>query len=164
MRRVAVVLALVFLGGAVGAGKAATRDGATIVDSGSTNTPGYRIQVWSDGSATIVLQSRGSVRGTAKPFTVAPTTAREFFSDLKAVRAANVNSVPCMKSASFGTTTKISWHGWTSPDLDCPANSSVLDALVASVNKIRAASGIGTLPGVNHGGGPIRAEPSPTAS
>ena len=96
--------------------------------------------------------------------------AARFFADLKAARAANVSGSPCMKSASFGTTTHVSWHGWTSPDLDCPSENPLLSALIRDVNAIRAASGIGSLPGVHHGagsGGPIRAEPasaSPTAS
>ena len=41
-----------------------------------------------------------------------------------------------------------------------------LTALVSSVNAIRQASGIGTMPGPNRGagGGPLHAEPPPTAA
>lgn len=159
-----VALAVV---GCITSAVAGTRDGAVIVDSGSTNTSGYRIQVWSDGSASIVLQKRGVTQGVSKPFAVTPSVATQFFANLKAVRTANVNTLPCMKSASFGTTTRVSWHGWSSPDLDCPSDRAVLNALVASVSKIRAASGIGTLPGLGHGagGGPLHAQtPLPSAS
>ncbi|MBV8117170.1 MAG: hypothetical protein JOY69_00655 [Candidatus Eremiobacteraeota bacterium] len=152
----------------VSAGAAPARDGAAIVDSGSTNTSGYRIDIWSDGRATIRLQNRAGVaQGSARPFTVSAKVAARFFTDLKAARAANVAGAPCMKSASFGTTTHVSWHGWTSPDLDCPADSPLLSALVRDVNAIRAASGIGDLPGLRSGagsGGPIRVEPSPSTA
>ena len=141
-------------------------DGAVIVDSGSTNTTGYRITIHADGSATIVLQNRGVAHGATKPFTVAGNVAAEFFANLKAARTANVSTLPCMKSASFGTTTRVLWHGWTSPDLDCPSDRGVLNALVASVNKIRAASGIGSLPRPGQGpaGGPLHVENAPSPS
>jgi hypothetical protein len=158
-----LAVAAVF-GWLVSASATPARDGAVIVDSGSTNTPGYRIDVWSDGTATIVVQNRGVSRGAPKSFTVANGVATQFFANLKAVRAGNVAGEPCMKSASFGTTTRVSWHGWTSPDLDCPSDRAPLRALVSSVNAIRQASGIGTLPGPNRGagGGPLHAEPPPT--
>ena len=169
LRRVpsSLIFVLAVAGCMTNAGAAGPRDGAVIVDSGSTNTSGYRIQVWSDGSASIVLQKRGVTQGASKPFAITPSVTTQFFANLKAVRTANVNTLPCMKSASFGTTTRVSWHGWTSPDLDCPSDQAVLNALVASVSKIRAASGIGTLPGVGHGagGGPLHAQtPLPSAS
>lgn len=166
LRHVGAVAALVALVVPAVSAASAQRDGAVIVDSGSTNTSGYRIEVWSDGNATIVLQNRGVTRSAPKPFTIAPAVAAQFFASLKAARTANVSTLPCMKSASFGTTTRITWHDWTSPDLDCPSDHAVLDALIASLNKIRAASGIGTLPGVGHGagGGPIRVQPSPLPS
>jgi hypothetical protein len=160
----ALVLAVAF-GAVVKAGASPARDGAVIVDSGSTNTSGYRIEIRSDGTATITLQNRaGAAQGAAKAFSVASGVAARFFADLKAARAGNVTGSPCMKSASFGTTTRVSWHGWASPDLDCPAENPLLSALIRDVNLIRAASGIGSLPGVHRGagsGGPIRAEPSP---
>ena len=165
MRRTAGLLVIAAMVGCFASANATpVRDGATIVDSGSTNTPGYRIDVWSDGSATIVMQNRGVTNGTTKSFTVALSVANRFFADLKAVKSGNVTGQRCMKSASFGTTTRVTWHGWTSPDLDCPADRAPLSALVSSVNAIRQASGIGTLPGPNRGagGGPLHAEPTPT--
>lgn len=150
---------------------AAARDGATVVDSGSTNTAGYRIEVWSDGTASIVMQNRAGVaQSAARPFSVATRVTARFFADLKGAKAANVSGSPCMKSASFGTTTRVSWHGWTSPDLDCPSENALLSAVIHDVNLIRAASGIDSMPGVHRGadsGGPIRVEPpspSPAAS
>lgn len=165
MRGAAILLAIAAVFGCLAnASAASARDGATILDSGSTNTPGYRIDVWSDGSATIVVQNRGVSRGAPKSFAVTNSVASRFFANLKAVRSGNVAGEPCMKSASFGTTTRVTWHGWTSPDLDCPSDRAPLTALVSSVNAIRQASGIGTLPGPNRGagGGPLHAQPTPT--
>jgi len=145
-----------------------TRDSAVIVDSGSTNTAGYKIEVWSDGTGTVALQAwRGAAAAPPKKFAMAAGVTTRFFADLKAARAAKVAGSPCMKSASFGTTTHVSWHEWKSPDLDCPSENPLLSAVIKDVNAIRAASGIGTLPGSRRGAGsegPLHAEPSPTAS
>jgi hypothetical protein len=125
----------------------AATDGATIVDSGSTNSLGYRIQVYANGTATLTVQNRGGVaQAAAKPFTVSNAATSRFFADLKAARDGNATGVPCMKSASFGTTTRVTWHSWTSPDLDCPAGNALTAALVHDVGAIRAASGVDTMP------------------
>lgn len=121
---------------------AAPRDNAVIVDSGSTNAPGHNIQVWSDGAASITTQARGASPGPATSFSVPSSTAARFFGDLAAARKGNVATVPCMKSASFGTTVRITWQGWTSPDLTCPPKDALGQALVTDVNDIRKAAGI----------------------
>jgi hypothetical protein len=126
---------------------AAPRDSAVIVDSGSTNTQGYKIQVWSDGTASITPADRfGTVQGAAKAFSVPASTATRFFADLAAARKGAATGQPCMKSASFGTTTHVVWHSWTSPDLDCPAGNALTAALVHDVGEIRQTSGIGVEP------------------
>jgi hypothetical protein len=122
-------------------------DSATIVDSGSTNTSGYRIVVRSDGSAAASLQQlRSSQSSTPKPFTISKAVASRFFADLAAARKGNATTVPCMKSASFGTTLRITWQGWTSPDLSCPPKDALGKALIADVQAIREASGISAAP------------------
>jgi hypothetical protein len=120
----------------------APRDNAVIVDSGSTNAPGYNIQVWSDGSSSVTSQARGASPGPARSFTVPAATATRFFADLDAARKGNVVTVPCMKSVSFGSTVRITWQGWTSPDLTCPPKDSLGEALIADVNDIRKAAGL----------------------
>jgi hypothetical protein len=125
---------------------AAPRDSAVIVNSGSTNTYGYSIQVWSDGKASITLQNRGTVSSTPKPFTVSTETVSRFFSDLAAARKGNAVTVPCMKSASFGTSEHVKWQGWVSPDLACPPKDSLGDALVKDVDEIRQAAGVSVSP------------------
>ena len=122
-------------------------DNAVIVNSGSTNSYGYAIHVSADGKGTFTLQNRGgSAASSSKPFTVPAATATRFFLDLAAARKGNMTAEPCMKSASFGTSTHVSWQGWTSPDLSCPPNGSLGEALVKDVDAIRKAAGINELP------------------
>lgn len=126
---------------------AAPRDSAVIVNSGSTNTVGYSITVWSDGQASLTTRNRdGGATGPAKPFTVAPATAARFFADLATAKSTSAVTVPCMKSASFGSSMHVTWQGWVSPDLECPAKSSAGDALIKDVDEIRQASGLAAQP------------------
>jgi hypothetical protein len=121
-------------------------DTATIVDSGSTNANGYTIHIASDGKASVTYQPRGgSPISSPKPFTVPEATTARFFADLAAARKGNVATVPCMKPVSFGTTLKVTWQGWTSPDLTCPPKDALGEALVSDVAAIRNAGGIDQL-------------------
>jgi hypothetical protein len=144
----AAMIAVIASGGllALTAAAAPVRDGAVIVDSGSTNTSGYRIDVWSDGRAVLTLQDRmGNTHGAPKSFRVKRSVAARLFADLKAARDGNAKGEPCMKSASFGTTTRVSWHAWNSPDLDCPGDNPLVTALVRDLGAIRSASGVDTM-------------------
>jgi hypothetical protein len=133
---------------------AAPPDSAVIVNSGSTNSYGYTIQISSDGKGTVTLQNRGGAAAhAAKPFTAPAATVARFFADLSAARKGNATTAPCMKSASFGTSTHITWQGWTSPDLGCPPSGALGDALVRDVDAIRQAAGISAFP--------LRQAPSP---
>lgn len=118
-------------------------ESAKIVNSGSTNTVGYTISVSSDGKASAIMQNGSSA---AKAFTITTDLATRFFSDLAAARKAGTVTVPCMKSASFGSSTHVSWEGWTSPDLTCPPKDSVGEALIKDVEAIRQAAGIPASP------------------
>jgi hypothetical protein len=138
---------------------AAPLDSAVIVDSGSTNTAGYRVEVRSDGSATVsVQQNRNASPGPATPFHVSADTAKKLFADLAAARSESALTVPCMKSASFGSTVKVTWQGWTSSDLTCPPKDSVGQSLIDDVSTIRQASGVKE--GQLHSG-PIIESPKP---
>lgn len=161
------------LGPALATACAAPRlDGATILNSGSTNASGYKIEVRADGSATVVLQNRiGVTAGVARPFAVPPSVAATFLADAKAARDGRAIGVPCMKSASFGTRTFVRWHGWQSPDLSCPPGDALSAALKRDVDTIVRAANLGSL--LYHRGGfggtlrrvPIEAgstNPSPT--
>jgi len=122
----------------VGAG---SPDSAVIVDSGSTNSPGYRIEVRPDGSASV---STGSA--TPKPFTVAQATVARFFADLAAARKGNATTAACAKSASFGSTLRVTWQQWVSPDLTCPPNDALGAALITDVQTLREVAGIKAAP------------------
>ena len=119
---------------------ATTPDSATIVNSGSTNIVGYTIVIRSDGSGTATLQHAA----VGKPFHVASATVAKFFADLAAARRAKPGEGGCMKSASFGSSTHISWQGWTSTDLECPGPNAAVLALVNDLHVIAQAAGMGT--------------------
>ena len=136
---------------------------SSIADSGSTNAAGYTIDVWSDGTASVEYQNRTSTAASARSFTFSPSVALRFFADLKAARAGNAHAQPCMKSASFGTSTHVRWHGWLSPDLDCPPGDKLTSAILDDVNAIRAAGKVTAVPlrGGSFPGGPPRVIVSP---
>jgi hypothetical protein len=107
-------------------------------NSGSTNSPGYRLSLWSDGSA--LLQRPGAAGAVARE--VPADLALRFFQDVKAARAAAVPVGGCMKSMSFGSRTQVRWHGWNSPDLLCPQHDPSVLTLGADVRQIETALGI----------------------
>src|SRR5581483_1779688 len=83
---------------------------AMIVNSGSTNTAGYQLTVNEDGTAALV---QGDV--TLKK-QIPALLVRRFFDDLRAAGPVDaLQAGACMKSASFGTTTRILYRGKTSP-------------------------------------------------
>jgi hypothetical protein len=116
------------------------RDGAIIRNSGSTNISGYIVEVWSDGSASSVLiQRTGAVLTSPVSGRVSTDLTRKFFEDVRAAKAAGrLGTESCMKSASFGSTTVVEYHGWTSPDLTCPGDGMVV-ALASEANAITSA-------------------------
>jgi hypothetical protein len=118
---------------------AAARDSATIHNSGSTNTTGFSVTVWSDGTGSATVQG-----GNARTIAITHDLVAQFFSDLQAAQAEHSPPNHCMKSASFGTTTTVAWHAWQSPDLQCPPFSANMGALVRDVQAIEAAAGVGT--------------------
>ncbi len=116
----------------------AERDSAIIRNSGSTNTSGYTITVWSDATGSV------DVAGKTSTFVLQRDLDARFFTDVHAATA-STDAVPehhCMKSASFGTRTTVQWQAWTSPDLQCPPLSPSLGALARDVNAIESAAGI----------------------
>ena len=141
--RLAVVAAtaLAFAAPALGA---APRDGAVIRNSGSTNFAGYTIKVWSDGAAsTAASNRRGTVESAERSLIIAPSIAQKLLADLRAARDGHATGRPCMKSASFGYSLNVEWHGWTSPDLSCPGGDELTQVLAEDVRSIQQATGAG---------------------
>lgn len=112
-------------------------DGAHILNSGSTNTAAYEILVWSDGNTrTISKSATVNVR-------ITPIFARKFLNDAKKARAGTAAGEPCMKSASFGSRTTVTYHGWTSPDVSCPSQDALaaIGADAAEIARLTSAGG-----------------------
>jgi hypothetical protein len=99
-------------------------DLATIIQSGSANTRGYKVVIHNDGSATAEINGARSAFGNEParaqefpPGTIDTRTLRRLLTEI-----GDVSGIPtggCAKSASFGTRTQISYAGKTSGDLQC---------------------------------------------
>lgn len=88
--------------------------GAMIRNSGSTNAAGYTILVHPD--ATVDM----TVDGESTHAAVGLAQARWLFLKLRAAGPLDeMTGGRCMKSASFGSSTTITYDGKTSPDLSC---------------------------------------------
>src|ERR1700680_437407 len=88
---------------------------ALILNSGSTNTAGYRLRVSTSGWTTL---QQGDVALRKR---VAARFVQRLFADLRATGPLDeLATHPCMKSASFGTSMVIVYRGKTSPDISCP--------------------------------------------
>jgi hypothetical protein len=93
-------------------------DVAVIEQSASTNRPGFSISVTRTGETTV------RVGVTSRSTTVATVLAAHLYADID--RAGSLADLPaghCMKSASFGSTTSITYNGRRSPDLQCAQNT-----------------------------------------
>jgi hypothetical protein len=118
----------------------AARDGATIVNSGSTNAVGWNIKIWSDGAGSVAKTG-----GEPRAFVLPGSATGRFFADAKAARMAARSGGGCMKSASFGTRTFVQWHGWQSADLSCPASGPANRTLASDLDGIENAADIASL-------------------
>ncbi|HKW44040.1 MAG TPA: hypothetical protein VJN22_00195 [Candidatus Eremiobacteraceae bacterium] len=98
---------------------------AVILNTGSTNTLGYRIVVQPSGAAEYV---NGSRRAAAS---IPRSLATRFFKDLQAAMPLSSRGASdCMKSASFGYSSFVWWKGSRSGDLTCGGGGAVdADAL-----------------------------------
>jgi len=119
---------------------AVPRGGAVILNTGSTNTLGYRIALGRDGSATYVQPGRAPQRGRL------PTAvANKFWSDVRSgMPLSQIHAGTCMKSASFGISLFVWWHGQRSNDLSCPLDDRAR-GLAADATTIANALGIKTM-------------------
>jgi len=116
-----------------------------IVNSGSTNSIGYRVLIGSGGEASFVS---GDGSGHA-------TLPSDLFGRLQQdiSSAKPLSGLPaassCMKSVSFGTSTFVALGGDHSPDLTCPANDAAknlksdVDAVIIFLNVRNVARGAG---------------------
>ena len=126
---------LCFVAGIMAAALPAETGTAVIVNSGSTNSPGFRIVVERPGTADYT-QTRG--RASTVKGHIPPELAKRFFTDLEAGKPlADLPHRTCMKSASFGTTLTVEFSGETTPDLNCKSGAGPkLQSLMNDVNEI----------------------------
>ncbi len=99
-------------------------DLATIIQSRSTNTRGYRVVIHKDGSATAEIGGASSIRKQEPPrsqlFPAGTIDTKKLRHLL--IEIGDVSRIPagsCPKSVSFGTRTQIAYAGRTSGDLQC---------------------------------------------
>jgi hypothetical protein len=96
------------------------KDAAVILNTGSTNTLGYRIVLQRTGAAEYV---NGPKRATA---TVPESLTAQFFKDVQAAMPLlSHTATTCMKSASFGSSLFVWWKGSRSGDLTCPNGTPI---------------------------------------
>lgn len=99
-------------------------DLATIIQSRSTNTRAYNVVIHNDGSATAEISGASPASGNppARSQRFPPGTIDTHALRSLITKVGDVSRIPigfCMKSASFGTTTTISYAGGNSGDLQC---------------------------------------------
>jgi len=111
---------------------------ATIVNSGSTNMPGFRISVERSGIATHTTMARGSQPAKNRNAKIPAALLQRFFADLEGARPLSELPAPrCMKSASFGTTLTVEFAGQSTPDLSCgDGGNAKLQALIQDSGEI----------------------------
>ena len=112
---------------------------AIIRNSGSTNTAGYTIVVHPD--ATVEM----TVDGETTHATAGRAQVSWLFRKLRAAAPLDAMSGGrCMKSASFGSSTTITYDGKTSPDLGCGGDPMSRE-LGRTANVISSQLGMGGL-------------------
>jgi hypothetical protein len=114
---------------------------AVIVNSGSTNTIGYRIYVTPAGEVSYV-DGRG--RGQGK---LPANLTRRLFNDINAAMPLSKLQVrqSCVKPVSFGTSTTVQLGAERTSDLSCPGNSKA-QKLDNDVNAIAKFLRVTTIP------------------
>ena len=117
---------------------------ATIVNSGSTNTSGFRIAVKRSGAAEYTSVPRGADARNEDPEKsgreIPKDMAQRLFADLEAAKPLSSLPAPqCLKSKSFGSRLTIEFGGETTPDLSCgDGGNEHLRNIIRDVNEMIA--------------------------
>lgn len=118
---------------------------AVIVNSGSTNMPGFKIVVERGGKAEYVPTLRAHPQPETPPPAskknrLPPALSKRFFADLEAARPfSDLPRPTCMKSVSLGSRETIQFNGDETPDLDCGSgHNEKLGALIQDSRQIVA--------------------------
>jgi hypothetical protein len=117
-----------------------TPEDAVIQNSGSTNAAGYAIVVHRDGSVEI------DQAGVVTRATLGRPQTAWLFAKLQADGPiSNLVSGHCMRSMSFGSTTRVTYRGATTGDLGCTFDPAARE-LKRTVDVIAAQLGISMRP------------------
>ncbi|MFN6483733.1 MULTISPECIES: hypothetical protein [unclassified Nostoc] len=109
-----------------------SQDPGIIINSGSTNTCEYKIQVFPSGKAAYTVCNK---KGTGE---IKVNTAIKFLNDILAAKPlSKLPDTACVKSASFGTSTEVKYRGQKSPDISCPSNDSRVTNLYLDAESIQ---------------------------
>jgi hypothetical protein len=115
---------------------------AVVMNSGSTNTSGFRISIDKQGEAQYTpMPRRFGATAHAEPVQrkIPDELTQRFFLDLEAAKP--LSGLPrgrCRKSASFGSSLTIEFGGERTPDLSCPNDCSLIQNLSRDANEIVA--------------------------
>ena len=116
-----------------------TPDEKVIVkDTGSTNNSGYQIVIEPSGRVKVTVENvrRNSVYADGQ-YNVSPNLVKQLIVDLNVVMPlTNLNMGNCAKSASFGTSTYVTYKGQTSPDIQCMKREKFVDDVYTIIGKI----------------------------
>jgi hypothetical protein len=115
-------------------------DTATIVNSVSTNRPGFRIVVDRAGVAEFTSAPRrsGAQRAASTRQTLPHELVEAFYADLQAAkRLDSLPAVHCAKSVSFGSTVTVAFGQDQTPDLSCgDGGNAVMRDLIRDTTQI----------------------------
>ncbi len=145
MLQMLVCVALIAAGMAVLSEASPTEtENAIIIDSGSTNRAGFRIEVGRSGDAqmTPVRRHVDPPGEEVKPRRRALSSAvvQRFYASLEAAKPlGSLPEVHCMKSASFGSALTVVLGNEQTPDLSCgDGGNTAMRNLIRDVNEIVA--------------------------
>jgi len=123
-----------------------------IINSGSTNTAGYVIEVQRTGHVTWTVTRRRPILATTPSSTTTQNALQLSSLETNAIFQAVQQALPftqyapihCIKSVSFGTTLHVSYNGQESPDLSCPLKDQRLVLLSKNIHDLISKLNINT--------------------
>ncbi|CAF1503302.1 unnamed protein product [Didymodactylos carnosus] len=114
-----------------------------VVNSGSTNKAGFDIKIKRDGITKWIVYPRSRPFGnnnyqpTEKGFKLSQEFTNTLFNQIELTMPLNQYlDTHCIKSASFGSTLRVSYNDQTSPDLTCPIDNEKLATLYTLVGDL----------------------------
>jgi hypothetical protein len=120
---------------------------AIIINSGSTNAPGFELVVYESGTVESRWWPRRIPRESTEPQTtvtgaVPAALASRFFKNLNAARPlSQFRDRPGFKSASFGFSLRVRYRDEQTPDLASPLTDARLQTLAQDVRDIEQTLG-----------------------